>query len=174
MSGDVARGHNGNGGGGDCPLHVRYPPVFEARALENLTGEARKPIDSIPACKPGTSGDRHGDPDALRFLVQDPDRAEGLTMWKASNPDIPRTFPRHIGMRRLAFGLILKTLPEPLKINKTRQRAWSYAGRDPSYLLSSKICRWRAPTLERGDVEAQGSMPQHATSVPYTNDEIMA
>ncbi|GKA30687.1 hypothetical protein Tco_0716992 [Tanacetum coccineum] len=34
------------------PLHVRYPPVAEARAPENLTGEARKP------------GDRHGDPDS--------------------------------------------------------------------------------------------------------------
>ncbi|GJT25017.1 hypothetical protein Tco_0894954, partial [Tanacetum coccineum] len=63
----------------------------------------------------------------------------GLTTWKASDPDVPRTSQWQIRMRRLTFGLIPRTLPGVLKMLKTGQRARSYAGRDPGHLLSSEI-----------------------------------
>ncbi|GKF26586.1 hypothetical protein Tco_0082480, partial [Tanacetum coccineum] len=52
----------------------------------------------------------------------------------------PHTFPRQIGMHRLCFGMIPRTLHGLLKINKTRQRARSYADRDPGLLPPSEIC----------------------------------
>ncbi|GJX31106.1 hypothetical protein Tco_0240961 [Tanacetum coccineum] len=123
----------------------------------------------------------------------------GLTTWKASDPDVPRTSPRHIGMRRLPFGLILKTLPEPLKIDKTEQRAWSYTGRDPGHLLSSEIyssntreypsliqtyfdthtvdgifLRDEERLLYEEMMRLKDLGPNTPTGVPYTDDEIMA
>nr|GEU95054.1 hypothetical protein [Tanacetum cinerariifolium] len=35
----------------------------------------------------------------------------GLTTWNTSDPDVRRTPPKQIGMRRLSFGLIPRTLP---------------------------------------------------------------
>ncbi|GJS15784.1 hypothetical protein Tco_0410256 [Tanacetum coccineum] len=46
-----------------------------------------------------------------------------------------------IRMPRLPFGMIPGTKLEPLKISKTGQRAWSYAGSDPGHLLAFEI-RW--------------------------------
>nr|GEU75880.1 hypothetical protein [Tanacetum cinerariifolium] len=63
----------------------------------------------------------------------------GLTTWKASNLDVPRTSQWQIGMRRLPFGLIPRTLPGVLKMLETGQRARSYADKDPGHLLSSEI-----------------------------------
>ncbi|GKE32093.1 hypothetical protein Tco_1451415, partial [Tanacetum coccineum] len=60
----------------------------------------------------------------------------GLTTWRASDADVPQTFSRQIGMRRLPFGMIPGTLPGVLKIAKIGQRERSYAGRDPGHLLS--------------------------------------
>ncbi|GKC43993.1 hypothetical protein Tco_1061715 [Tanacetum coccineum] len=42
----------------------------------------------------------------------------GLTTWKASDPDVPRTSQWQIGMHRLPFGLILRTLPVCSKCSK--------------------------------------------------------
>ncbi|GKE49065.1 hypothetical protein Tco_1480323 [Tanacetum coccineum] len=69
-------------------------------------------------------------------------------MWRASRSDVPRALPQQIGMPRLPFGMISGTKPEQLKIAKTRQRARSYAGKDPG-----------------GDVEAAGSRLQHREGV---------
>ncbi|GJV51766.1 hypothetical protein Tco_1447507 [Tanacetum coccineum] len=62
-----------------------------------------------------------------------------LTTWKLSDPDVPRTSLWKIGMSRSGFGLILRTWPSVLKMLETRQRALSYVGRDPGYLLPSEI-----------------------------------
>nr|GEZ73951.1 hypothetical protein [Tanacetum cinerariifolium] len=58
----VARGHDGDGGGDDCPPPGQIPTGCQgknfwifAREPENPTGETGKPEDSIPAGKPGTS-----------------------------------------------------------------------------------------------------------------------
>nr|GEV92491.1 tetratricopeptide-like helical domain-containing protein [Tanacetum cinerariifolium] len=67
--------------------------------------------------------------------------SERLTMWRASDADIPRRFLRQIKMRRLASGMIPRIFPGVLKITKTRERARSYADRDPDYLLPFEI-RW--------------------------------
>nr|GEU51456.1 hypothetical protein [Tanacetum cinerariifolium] len=50
---------------------------------------------------------------------------------------------------------------------KTGQRARSSAGRDPGHLLSSEICRRRAPRLEstREDAEAEGTRHQYVDGV---------
>ncbi|GKE12314.1 hypothetical protein Tco_1415865, partial [Tanacetum coccineum] len=72
----------------------------------------------------------------------------GLTTWKASDPDVPRTSQWQIGMRRFPFGLIPRTLPGVLKMLESGQIARSYADRDPGHLLSSEIGRWRALALE--------------------------
>ncbi|GJX84572.1 DIE2/ALG10 family protein, partial [Tanacetum coccineum] len=68
-------------------------------------------------------------------------------MAKASDPDLPRTSSRRSGIRRLTIGLVISTLPERFKMLKTGQRARSSTDRDPGYLLSSEINRWRAPRL---------------------------
>nr|GEU87808.1 zinc finger, CCHC-type [Tanacetum cinerariifolium] len=52
----------------------------------------------------------------------------GLTTWRASGSDIPRTLPRQIRMPRLPSGMIPGTKPDPLKITKTGQRARSGSG----------------------------------------------
>ncbi|GJY55441.1 hypothetical protein Tco_0454556 [Tanacetum coccineum] len=104
----------------------------------------------------------------------------GLTTWKESDPDVPRTSPRHIRMRILPFGLILKTLPEPLKIDKTGQRAWSYADRVPGHLLSSEIyrelrhSRVEERLLYEEMLRLKDLGPNTPTGVPYTDDEIKA
>ncbi|GKE42132.1 hypothetical protein Tco_1469416 [Tanacetum coccineum] len=59
-------------------------------------------------------------------------------------------------MRRLPFDLIQRTLPSVLKMLETRQRARSYASKDPGHLLSSKIGIWRASPLERGHIPDVG------------------
>ncbi|GJQ95731.1 hypothetical protein Tco_0006870 [Tanacetum coccineum] len=64
-----------------------------------------------------------------------------LTTCKLSDPDVSRTSLRKIGMSRSGFGLIPRTWPGVLKMLKTMQRARSYADRDPSHLLPSKISR---------------------------------
>ncbi|GJS62434.1 hypothetical protein Tco_0657218 [Tanacetum coccineum] len=85
MSADVARGHGGNGGSVDRPpLHQLANGCrgsgknfwIIARELENPIWEAGNPAGCIPARKPGTS-DHEGVPDALWFLEQHPDGAEG-------------------------------------------------------------------------------------------------
>ncbi|GJV66374.1 hypothetical protein Tco_1477202 [Tanacetum coccineum] len=45
-----------------------------------------------------------------------------LTTWIASNVDVPRTYPRQIGMRKLPFGMIPRTWPGVLKITKNRAK----------------------------------------------------
>ncbi|GJZ22043.1 hypothetical protein Tco_0559082 [Tanacetum coccineum] len=45
----------------------------------------------------------------------------GLTTWKASDPNVPRTSQWQIGMRRLPFGLIPRTLPGPMESSTTRE-----------------------------------------------------
>ncbi|GJS85416.1 hypothetical protein Tco_0751957 [Tanacetum coccineum] len=121
---------------------------------------------------------------------QIPTGCRGLTTWKESDPDVPRTSPRNIRMRRLPFGLILKTLPEPLKIDKTGQRAWSYAGRMqssdtreyPSLIQTyfdthtvDGIFLWVEERLLYEEMLRLKDLgPNTPTGVPYTDDEIMA
>ncbi|GJW10261.1 hypothetical protein Tco_1576088 [Tanacetum coccineum] len=118
---------------------------------------------------------------------------------KASDPDAPRTSPQQIRICILPFGLILRTLPEPLKMLETRQRAQSYAGRDPGHLLSSEICnsetreypsqiqtyfdthtvdgvflRDEERLLYEKMLRLKDLGPNTPTGVPYTDDEIMA
>nr|GEV08716.1 hypothetical protein [Tanacetum cinerariifolium] len=132
------------------PLHIRYPPVTEVRKLENPTGEERKPADSIPTGKPGTSGRSSGSSRCPIFLGTRPDGVDdgGHRNIRASDPDIPRTSPRQIEISRLPFGLILITLPKPFKMLESGQRARPYAGRDFGHLLSSEICRKQAAKKE--------------------------
>ncbi|GKF89627.1 hypothetical protein Tco_0263590, partial [Tanacetum coccineum] len=64
-----------------------------------------------------------------------------VTSHAISGRDVPRALPQQIRMPRLPFGMIPGTKPEPLKIAKTRQRAWSFAGKDPDHLLAFEM-RW--------------------------------
>nr|GEW02818.1 hypothetical protein [Tanacetum cinerariifolium] len=134
MSTDVARGHGGDGGGDDRPPPHQIgggcrgkgtrkhnlktqPGRQESQQAEypqgNQEPRVKEDHESIwPTDRPGV-------PDALPFLAQHLGGAEGgghgkdwgLTTWKALDPDVPRTSQWQIGMRRLPFGLIPRTLP---------------------------------------------------------------
>nr|GEW83144.1 retrovirus-related Pol polyprotein from transposon TNT 1-94 [Tanacetum cinerariifolium] len=95
-----------------------------------------------------------------KHWVPNPD--DGLTMWKALDPNVPQTSPRQIGMRNLPFSLIPRMLPGVLKMLKTEKRARSYVSMDPGHLLSFEICR------------LQGLGHNMPIGVSYTNDKIMA
>nr|GEV32002.1 hypothetical protein [Tanacetum cinerariifolium] len=62
-------------------------------------------------------------------------------MWSRSGGNVLRTLRLASGISILSFGMIPGTLPEPLKIGKTGQRARSYLDRDPSHLLAFEM-RW--------------------------------
>nr|GEZ39602.1 hypothetical protein [Tanacetum cinerariifolium] len=53
----------------------------------------------------------------------------------------PENITASEGISILSFGMIPGTLPEPLKIGKTGQRARSYLDRDPGRLLAFQM-RW--------------------------------
>ncbi|GJR06576.1 hypothetical protein Tco_0529560 [Tanacetum coccineum] len=124
--------------------------------------------------------------------------------WSASNIRPYATFPRSIGMRRLRSGMIPRTVPGLPKINKTGQKARSYADKDPGLLPPSRMHMGRAQLLEstllipylpldnilvygvflnpedkalyvRGDAEVNRvSAPTPRWVSPTTEDEIMA
>ncbi|GJT24454.1 hypothetical protein Tco_0894391 [Tanacetum coccineum] len=121
-----------------------------------------------------------------------------LTTWNASDPDVSRTPLRQIGMRRLPYGLIPKTLPSVLKMVETEKRARSYTDRDPGHLLSSEICssefreypsviqtyfdthtvdgvflREEKRLLYEDMLRLKGLGSDMPTGVPYTDDQIM-
>ncbi|GJQ93476.1 hypothetical protein Tco_0004615 [Tanacetum coccineum] len=114
MSVDVARGHGGDGGGDDRPPSRQIFTGCRGRGGQ----------------KPNRGGRKAG-----RLGTREETRNLG-----ASDLDLPRTSSSQIGISRLTIGLMLRRLPEPFKMLKTRQRARSSAGRDPGHLLSSEIC----------------------------------
>ncbi|GJW26312.1 hypothetical protein Tco_0040123, partial [Tanacetum coccineum] len=84
MSADVVRGHGGDGGGDDRPPSHQIPTGFlgQPRAPENPIWVAGERADSIPARRPGTSGQlpwgaRSGVAVALPFLAPSAGGAEG-------------------------------------------------------------------------------------------------
>ncbi|GJV05923.1 hypothetical protein Tco_1343579 [Tanacetum coccineum] len=63
----------------------------------------------------------------------------GLTMWRRSGGHVLRKLQQKSGISIFSFGMIPRTLPEPLKIGKTGQRARSYLDRDPCRLLAFEM-----------------------------------
>ncbi|GKD10117.1 hypothetical protein Tco_1189802 [Tanacetum coccineum] len=106
----------------------------------------------------------------------------GLTTWSASDYHILRTFPRSIGMRRLHFGMIPRAVPGRPKINKTGQKARSYADKDPGLLppfflthtVNGVFLNPEDKALYEEMLRLQGVGSNTDTGVPYTEDEIMA
>ncbi|GJT71431.1 hypothetical protein Tco_1030717 [Tanacetum coccineum] len=89
----------------------------------------------------------------------------GLTNERRSGGHVLRTLQWKSGKSILSFGMIPGTLPEPLKIGKTGQRARSYLDRDPGRLLAFEM-RWtelRHSREEMRRLEATGT---------YTDDKI--
>nr|GEV25152.1 hypothetical protein [Tanacetum cinerariifolium] len=109
----VASGHGGNGSGDD------YLPPHHTGS--DYRGKGTQ--------KPNLRGRKDG-----RLNIYKESRNLGLRK-------IMDQLGPQIGMRRLPFGLIPRTLPGVFKMLKTRKRAWSYAGRDPGHFLSSEIGR---------------------------------
>ncbi|GJY73500.1 hypothetical protein Tco_0477931 [Tanacetum coccineum] len=119
----------------------------------------------------------------------------GLTTWSASDYHVLRHFRRSIGMRRLRSGMIPRTVPGRPKINKTGQKAKSYADKDPGLLPPFEICIWESSStreypslihtfflthtvngvfLNPEEKALYGLGSNTETGVPYTKDEIMA
>nr|GEX40268.1 hypothetical protein [Tanacetum cinerariifolium] len=141
MLADVARGHDDDGGDDDRPpLHqlasdcrgkgTRKPNLGGKKAgrmhirKETMNLGLRKITDELG-------------PQPIRFEWKDNGTMLPL------DPDILQTSLRKIRMSRSSFGLVPRTWPSVLKMLETRQRAWSYAGRDPGHLLPSEISRVR-------------------------------
>ncbi|GJR16032.1 reverse transcriptase domain-containing protein [Tanacetum coccineum] len=169
MSADVARGHGGDGGGDDRPP-THHIPTGCGGCFANRGKGTRKP--NLGGRKAGRLHTRQETrnlglkkitndkgPVPIRFEWDDKktmmplgDHASHWSNYlgelikemldKDWGSDVPRALPRQIGMPNLPFGMIPGTKPEPLKIAKTRQRARSYASRDPGHFLAFEI-RWK-------------------------------
>ncbi|GJT25915.1 hypothetical protein Tco_0895852, partial [Tanacetum coccineum] len=129
MSADVARGHDGDGGGDDRPPPHHIPTgcggCFANQDIH--CGASTAPAKVVQYNKASLKGsamvnNRRDTRDVRR---------------ESSKPGNIRT----IREAKLTFGMIPGTKPEPLNIAKNGQRAQSYAGRDPGHLLAFEI-RW--------------------------------
>nr|GEZ10417.1 hypothetical protein [Tanacetum cinerariifolium] len=132
MSADVSQGHSGDGNGDDRPPTHHIPT--SCRGCFVNQGEL---IKEIPLYYPSWQ--------------KVPAKRKAVIVTKIG-----------IGMPRFPSGMIPGTKPEPLKIAKTAQRAWSYADKDPGHLLAFEF-RW---------LQALGS--NTPSGVPYTEEEIDA
>nr|GEZ20818.1 hypothetical protein [Tanacetum cinerariifolium] len=128
ISATVAQGH----GGGDDPS--RPPPCRKATSGGKGGGRqrTRKETKNLGIKKITDEWD----PLKIQFewndkgtmLHLDP---TGRVRRQPSDPDLPRMSNRQTRILRLTIGLILRMLPEPLKMLKTKQRARSSVGRIP-------------------------------------------
>ncbi|GKC14345.1 hypothetical protein Tco_1011127, partial [Tanacetum coccineum] len=77
----------------------------------------------------------------------------GLTTWSASDYHVLRTFPRSIGMHKLRSEMIPRTVPGRPEINKTEQKAKSYADKDPDESSATEKIGGGSGSGGRGDDE---------------------
>nr|GEW54478.1 hypothetical protein [Tanacetum cinerariifolium] len=95
MSANVARGHGGDSGGDDRPLHTIYPPVVgvasltKTKAPENTIWVEGKRAGCIPARRPRTSDHAFHWSNYLRELIREmplyyPSWQKVLAEWKAA------------------------------------------------------------------------------------------
>ncbi|GJU71334.1 hypothetical protein Tco_1262739 [Tanacetum coccineum] len=132
------------------PLHVRLALV----AKSNLVGElAKEYLMYYPSWHTWHKIEEEKKAGVLGRLMQHfdltprirsklwPKIKKGIGSAYGQDPDLPRTSSRHSGIHRLTIGLTQSTLPEPLKVLKTGQRARSYVGREPTHWLSFEISR---------------------------------
>nr|GEX62409.1 F-box domain, leucine-rich repeat domain, L domain-like protein [Tanacetum cinerariifolium] len=104
-------------------------------------------------------------------------------MWRRSGGHVLRTLRQMSGISIFSFGMIPGTLPEPLKMGKTGQRARSYLDRDPGRLLVFEM-RWSTRrsltpsswhTLLTGNsfgMRTDDEMKRLEAMGTYTDDEI--
>ncbi|GJV66467.1 hypothetical protein Tco_1481976 [Tanacetum coccineum] len=129
------------------PLHTMYPPVAWAALLTETEFDLRSHMESPDWTEINAGIQQH-----LQKAYNTNKAAFKAQHW-VINPTtgtynvekIKRARPEDIrqksGISIFSFGMISGTLPEPLKIGKTEQRARSYLDWDPSRLLAFEM-RW--------------------------------
>nr|GEU48585.1 F-box domain, leucine-rich repeat domain, L domain-like protein [Tanacetum cinerariifolium] len=91
-------------------------------------------------------------------------------MWRRSGGHVPRALRQKSGISIFSFGMIPETLPEPLKINKTRQRARSYLNRDPGRLPAFEM-RWQSSGTQEYPSLIDTFFMAHTVNGVFTRDE---
>nr|GFA10596.1 F-box domain, leucine-rich repeat domain, L domain-like protein [Tanacetum cinerariifolium] len=166
ISADVARSYGGDGGGEDHPSPHHVPNGCmgcfanrgKGKRKPNLGGRAAGRLNTrdktqnlslkeITDTKGPVLKERKaalitdiGTQFDLRPHMESPDWTE-INAGIQSGGNVLRTLRLTSGLSILSFGMIPGTLPEPLKIDKTVQRARSYLDRDPGRLLAFEM-RW--------------------------------
>ncbi|GJU32799.1 RNA-directed DNA polymerase, eukaryota [Tanacetum coccineum] len=145
MSADVARGHGDDGGGDDRP-----PPHQIPTGCGGCLGNRGHPKTQFGWQESRQAAYPPGDPEPRGVVVAPPFLALSAAGAEGGGHRKDWAIQQHLqkiynGMKvalkeRLHFGMIPRTLPGLPKINKTGQKARSYADRDPGLLPPSKIC----------------------------------
>nr|GEZ02118.1 hypothetical protein [Tanacetum cinerariifolium] len=91
-------------------------------------------------------------------------------MWRRPSGNVLRTLRLASRISILSFGMIPGTLPEPLKIGKTGQRARSYLDRDPGRLLAFKM-RWQTSTTQEYPSLIDTFFVAHTVNGEFLRDE---
>nr|GEU95403.1 F-box domain, leucine-rich repeat domain, L domain-like protein [Tanacetum cinerariifolium] len=91
-------------------------------------------------------------------------------MWRRSGRNVLRTLRLASGISTLSFGMIPGTLPEPLKIAKTGQRARSYLDRDLGRLLAFEM-RWQTSTTQEYPSLINTFFVAHTVNGEFLRDE---
>nr|GEW87425.1 hypothetical protein [Tanacetum cinerariifolium] len=161
---DVAQSHGGDDGSGDRPPPHHVPIGCEGCfANRGPEGEKGGVITDI-----GTQFD-------LRPHMESPDWTEIDTgiqqhLQKTSGGHVPRPLRRKTGISIFSFGMILGTLPEPLKIGKTGQSTQSYLDRDPGRLLAFEM-RWQSSATQDYPSLIDTFFVAHTVNGVFTRDK---
>nr|GEX62407.1 hypothetical protein [Tanacetum cinerariifolium] len=91
-------------------------------------------------------------------------------MWRRSGGNVLITLRLASKISILSFGMIPGTLPEPLKMGKTRQRARSYLDRDPGRLLAFEM-RWQTSTTQDYPSLIETFFVAHTVNGEFLRDE---
>nr|GEX68365.1 F-box domain, leucine-rich repeat domain, L domain-like protein [Tanacetum cinerariifolium] len=91
-------------------------------------------------------------------------------MWRRSGRHVPRALRQKSGISIFSFGMIPGTLPEPLKIGKTEQRARSYLDRDLGRLLAFEM-RWQSSGTQEYPSLIDTFFVAHTVNGVFTRDE---
>ncbi|GJR46800.1 hypothetical protein Tco_1314903, partial [Tanacetum coccineum] len=89
-------------------------------------------------------------------------------MWRRSGGHVPWPLRRKSGISIFGFGMITGTLPEPLKIGKTGQRARSYLDKDLGRLLAFEM---RCSTTQEYPSLIDTFFMAHTVNGVFTRDE---
>ncbi|GKB43085.1 hypothetical protein Tco_0888027 [Tanacetum coccineum] len=158
----------------DLPLSTSLNDLDNATLhIDGQSTVVDAPPDIIDV--PDEDDDIIGDEDALPHDLADSDVEDHINMSSADvarrpGGHVPRPLWRKSRISIFSFGMIPGTLPEPLKIGKTGQRARSYLDRDPGRLLAFEM-RWQSSATQEYPSLIDTFFVAHTVNGVFTRDE---